>query len=533
MLAGNPGPFGLLALLDWVVVGAYAGGLIVLGLLMSRRRLLPVDYFLASRATSWPVIGLAMFASNMSSCALVGLAGGAYAVGIAVYDYEWSAVVILVFFCLFLLPSIIRSQTYTMPEFLERRYDRRVRLHFALLTLFLNIFVDSAGVLYSGSLVCQLLFPGWPLWWIVALLAGTAGVYTTLGGLRAVIYTEAVQAIVLMLGALMISIGAFSRAGGWHAVMRAVDPAAISLIRPLGDPGVPWLGLLLGIPLLGFYYWCTNQSIVQRMLSAKNIDHARWGALFAGLLKLPVLFLIVLPGTCALLLFPKLPRPDLVYPNLILRVLPAGLVGLVVAGFVAATMVSIASMLNSASTLITMDVVKQLKPGLSDSQVVRIGRMSTLALLAVAVAWAPQLQLFPSLWQYLQAVLAYAVPPVVALFLVGMFWRGASADGAAAAMLAGSLGGFALFLVNAVLHWTHFHFLYAAPILTVFDAAILVGVSLLHRASPQTSREANTWKFDFDRAERLRLKLMPLWQDFRLQAAALLAITAAVVIAFR
>jgi SSS family solute:Na+ symporter len=527
-MPSNPSSFGLLGLLDWVVVATYAGGLIVLGLLMSRRRIAPVDYFLASRASNWPVIGLALLATNMSSTALVGLAGGAYASGISVYNYEWSAVVILVFFCLFLLPSIIRSQTYTMPEFLERRYDRRVRLHFALLTLFLNIFVDSAGVLYSGSLVCQLLFPTWPLWLIVALLAGTAGLYTTLGGLRAVIYTEAVQAVVLMLGALMISIGAFTRAGGWHAVMSGVDPAAISLIRPIGDPGVPWPGLLLGIPLLGFYYWCTNQSIVQRMLSAKNLDHARWGALFAGLLKLPVLFLIVLPGTCALLLFPKLPRPDLVYPNLILQLLPTGIVGLVVAGFVAATMVSIASMLNSASTLITMDVIKQFNPSLSDSQVVRIGRVSTAALLVVAVAWAPQLQLFPSLWQYLQAVLAYAVPPVVA-----MFWRGANADGAAATMLLGSLGGFAVFMINVVLRWTHFHFLYAAPILTVLDVAILVGVSLLSRESPSASRETSMWKVDFSRAEQLRLKLVPLWQDHRFQAAALLALTAAVVIAFR
>lgn len=532
-MAGNSAYQGLLGPIDWLVVIAYAAGLMLLGLLVSRRRIAPVDYFLASRATRWPVIGLSLLASNMSSTALVGLAGGAYAIGISVYDYEWSAIVILVFFCVFLLPYIIRSQTYTMPEFLEQRYDGRVRLHFALLTLFLNIVVDSAGVLYSGSLVCQLLFPGWPLWLIVALLAGTAGLYTTLGGLRAVIYTEAVQAVVLMAGALLISIGAFTRAGGWNAVMKGVDPAVLSLIRPIGDPGVPWPGLLLGIPLLGFYYWCTNQSIVQRMLSAKNIDHARWGALFAGALKLPVLFLIVLPGTCALLLFPKLARPDLVYPNLILNLLPTGLVGLVVAGFVAATMVSIASMLNSASTLITMDVVRQIKPGLSDRQVVRIGRASTAALLVVAVLWAPQLQLFPSLWQYLQAVLAYAVPPVVALFLVGMFWRGANADGAAATMLLGSLGGLALFLINVVLGWTHFHFLYAAPILTAFDAAILVGVSLRRRAALRASQEATMWKLEISRAERLRLKLLPVWQDYRFEAAVLLAATAAVVLAFR
>jgi SSS family solute:Na+ symporter len=530
MLDNSPS---LLGVLDWVVVAAYAGGLVVLGLLMSRRHLGPVDYFLASRATHWPVIGLALLATNMSSTALVGLAGGAYATGISVYNYEWTASVILVFFCLFLLPFVIRSQTYTMPEFLERRYDRRARLHFALLTLFLNIFVDSAGVLYGGSLVCQLLFPHWPLWSIVAVLAGAAGLYAALGGLRSVIYTEAVQAVVLMIGALMISIGAFSRAGGWHAVMSGVDPAAISLIRPIGDPGVPWPGLLLGIPLLGFYYWCTNQSIVQRLLSAKDIDQARWGALFAGLLKLPVLFLIVLPGTCALLLFPKLTRPDMVYPKLILALLPPGLVGLVVAGFIAATMVSIASMLNSASTLITMDVIRQFKPDLSDVQVVRIGRWTTAGLLCVAVAWAPQLQMFPSLWQYLQAVLAYAVPPVVALFIVGMFWRGANAHGAATAMLLGSVCGFALFLINAVLHWTHFHFLYAAPILTLLDAAILIGVSLCMPTSAAHTSDATMWKPAFSRAEQVRLRLVPIWKDYRFQAAVLLALTAAVVIAFR
>jgi SSS family solute:Na+ symporter len=526
-------PHGLLGALDWGVVGVYAGGLIVLGLSMSRRHFGPVDYFLASRVTHWPVIGLALLASNMSSTALVGLAGGAYAIGISVYDYEWSANVILVFFCIFMLPFVIRSQTYTMPEFLERRYDARVRVHFALLTLFLNIFVDSAGVLYSGSLVCQLLFPNWPLWVIVITLAGAAGLYATLGGLRAVIYTEAVQAVVLLTGALMISIGAFSRAGGWHAVMSGVNPSALSLIRPIGDPGVPWPGLLIGIPLLGFYYWCTNQSIVQRMLSAENIDHARWGALFAGLLKLPVLFLIVLPGTCALLLFPKLPRADTVYPTLILHLLPPGLVGLVVAGFIAATMVSIASMLNSAATLITMDVVKSFRPGLSDGNVVRIGRWSTAALLLIAVAWAPQLQLFPSLWQYLQAVLAYAVPPVVTLFLAGMFWRGATADAAAATMILGSLCGFALFLINVVLGWTHFHFLYAAPILTLIDTGILLAVSLSKPTVLGASSAANMWRLSFSREEGQRLRGVPPWQDYRFQAAALLLLTASVVIIFR
>jgi solute:Na+ symporter, SSS family len=530
--ANEPG-VATLGVLNWSVVVFYMTALVLLGIFVSRRPKAPVDYFLASRATRWPAIGLALFASNMSSTALVGLAGGAYSVGLSVYNYEWSANLILVFFCVFLLPYIIRSKSFTMPEFLERRYDRRARLYFALLTLLLNIFVDSAAILYSGSLVGQVLLPSWPLWLIVASLAGAAGLYTVLGGLRAVIYTESVQAIVLLSGALLISVGAFRRAGGWHAVMTSVDPAFISLIRPSTDQGVPWPGLLLGIPLLGFYYWCTNQSIVQRMLSAKDINHARWGALFAGLLKLPILFLIVLPGTCALILFPHLARPDMVYPNLILRVLPAGLIGLVVSGFVAATMVSISSMLNSASTLITMDVVKQFRPSLSDEKVVRIGKACTAALFVFAIAWAPQLQLFPSLWQYLQAVLSYAVPPVVAIFLVGMFWRGANADGAASTMRWGSVAGFAFFIVNAVIGWTHLHFLYVAPILTAFDILILVAVSRARKVDISASSAATMWTLDFSKVENLRLRLTPAWQDYRLQSAVLLLLTGIVVYVFR
>ena len=347
------------------------------------------------------------------------------------------------------------------------------------------------------------------------------------------IYTEAVQAVVLLASAALISISAFRSAGGWHAVMSQVDPAKLSLIRPSWDRGVPWLGLLCGIPLLGFYYWCTNQSVVQRMLSAKNIEHARWGALFAGLLKLSVLFLIVLPGTCALLLFPSLPRADLVYPNLILRLLPVGLAGIVVAAFVAATIVSIASLLNSASTLITMDVVRHFSPNLPDEKIVRIGRISTALLLGIAVLWAPQLQRFPSLWQYLQAVLAYVVPPVVALFVMGMFWRNANADGAAAALIIGSVCGAALFIVNGVLHWTHLHFLYAAPILTLIDVAILVAVSLYTRKGQRQSQvDAMSPRFQW-RADEANLQTRRGWQDYRWQAAGLVILTAAVVIAFR
>lgn len=517
---------------DSALVAAYVPALVALGAWASRRQTHPEDYFLASRGSRWPAIGLAMLASNISSTALIGLAGAAYVTGISVYNYEWSAAVVLVFFCVFLLPFVLASRVYTMPEFLERRYDARARLYFAVLTLFLNVMVDAAAALYSGSLVIRVLFPGTPLWVIVSVLAGAAGLYTLLGGLRAVIYTETVQAVLLFVGATVIAIAAFSRAGGWHAVMNGVPPGAVSLIRPIGDPGVPWPGLLFGIPVLGFYYWCTNQFIVQRVLSARTLEHGRAGALFAGALKLPVLFLMVLPGTCAILLFPHLPRGDLVYPALMFGLLPTGLLGMVAASFAAATMASVASTLNSASALLTLDIIRRAAPSLSDLHVVRIGRLCTAALLLVALLWAPQLENFRSLWQYLQAMLAYAVPPVVALFLGGLFWRGANAAGATATLLAGTACGIALFLANVVFHWVHLHFLYVAPILLLIDFSILVAVSY-STGEARAAGESLVWTLGYFRSESARLRIVPWWRNYRVQAAVLLALTACLVVIFR
>jgi SSS family solute:Na+ symporter len=305
------------------------------------------------------------------------------------------------------------------------------------------------------------------------------------------------------------------------------------LIRPVGDPGVPWPGLLLGIPLLGFYYWCTNQFIVQRILSAQDLDHGRSGALFAGLLKLPVLFLMVLPGACAVLLFPRLPRSDLVYPKLIVDVLPAGLAGCLVAGFVAATMTSVASTLNSASTMITMDLMRRLKPDLTNTRIVAVGRLSTAACLLIAMLWAPQLERLPSLWQYLQAVLAYAVPPIVALFLGGIFWKGANAAGANATLLLGSVLGFSLFILNEVLHLTNLHFLYAAPILFACDVLILIVASRMNSAPPPADLEQLLWSRHAFAEESNRLQSIPWWRNYWWHAFVLLALTAWLVISFR
>src|SRR5581483_1926809 len=292
-------------------------------------------------------------------------------------------------------------------------------------------------------------------------------------------------------------------------------------------------GLALGIPVLGLYYWCTNQYMVQQTLSARSLDDGRGGALFAGLLKLSVLFLMILPGTCALVLFPHLPRSDLVYPTLMLRLLPQGLLGLVAAGFVAATMAAVASTLNSASAIITMDVVKRLAPRLSESQIVRIGRRSMAVLLLIAVLWAPQLQRFGTLWQYLQAMLAYAVPPIVALVLTGIFWRGANARGAAVTLVLGTACGIALFIANVPLQLLHLHFLYVAPLLFVLDTAILVMVSSWSRSPRSAVASELVWTPAYYRAETERLRSVAFWRNYRTHAVGLLILTAIVVVIFR
>jgi len=296
---------------------------------------------------------------------------------------------------------------------------------------------------------------------------------------------------------------------------------------------VPWPGLAFGIPVLGFYYWCTNQFIVQRVLSAHDVENGRRGVLLAGVLKLPVLFLMVLPGTCAILLYPHLAGADAVYPTLIFHLLPAGVMGLVIASFIAATMASVASTLNSASTLMTMDIVKRIRPGLTDFRLVRIGKISTAAFLVFAVIWSSKVASFGSLWQYLQGVLAYAVPPIVALFGVGLFWRGANAAGAWFMLLVGTACGFGVFLTNVVFGITHLHFLYVAPLLLVIDVSLLAIGSLAMRRAPDPGIDALMFTSAALRDDSRQLEGVPLWRNYRFQALLLLALTAYIVWLFR
>ncbi len=522
-----------MALIDFLIIGVYLVGITLFGLYVGRREQSSDSFFLASRKSTWPVVGLALLASNISPTALVGLAGAAYSVGISAYNYEWMGTIILVFFCVFFIPFLLRARIYTLPEFLERRFNGFARQYFSAATLFLNITCNGAAGLYCGALLFRVVLPDVPIWQIVIVEALSAGIYTFAGGLRAVLYTEVIQAILLIIASIVISIASFSHAGGWHHVMANVDPAKLSLIRPADDPSMPWTGLVIGAPLLGIYYWCTNQMMVQRVLSAKDENHGRWGCLLAGALKLPILFVMVLPGSAATLIYPGLASGDDVYAKLLLDLLPAGLIGLTMAGFLSALMSSVASTLNASSTLVTMDFVRRWRPDLSDAALVRASRLATVAAGALAVAWAPQIEQFGSLWQYVQGLLAYVVPPVTALYLVGLFWRRANSIGAIACLVAGLVSGVALFVTNLVMGIIHLHFLYVAPILFAQSALILVTVSLVTPPDPPEKSEGLTWSPAFFRAESLQLALLPAWKNYRVLGGVLVAVTAALVFAFR
>ena len=519
--------------IDLTIVGIYIVFVVWFGFRIGKKHKSAEDYFLAGRSMIWPFIGISLFASNISSTTLIGLAGDAYSTGISVYNYEWFATVILVFFVIFILPFVLKSQVYTIPEYLERRYDGRARTYFSIHTLFLKIIVDTARSLYVVGLMLKLIFPDIPMWQTIGALAVVAGIYTIAGGLAAVIYTDAIQAFMLLFGSVIISIAAFSKVGGWEAITAQVSPDMLSLIRPLDDPGVPWLGLFTGLPLLGVYFWCNNQFMVQRVLSAKNLWHGRLGSLFAGLLKLPVLFIMVLPGTAAILLYPGLERADLVYPTLMFDLLPTGLLGLVMAGFIAALMSQIDSTLNSASTLVTVDFVAKAKPNLSQRQLMIIGRWVTLSFMVLAALWAPQIEKVGSIWKYLQSVLSYTVPPVVAMFLIGTFWKRANAHGAFLSIVVGVLLAVVFFYINEIAGIINIHFLYIAPILFVVCTLLIVIGSLITQPPDQKKVNELTWSIAFYKSETDELQSFPWYKNYRILSALLTIITVIIVVAFR
>ncbi len=515
-----------LSTLDLVVVGMYFVLVLYIGLRMARQTHSGEDLFLAGRRLGWIPVGFSLFASNISSTTLVGLSGAAYTWGIAVSNYEWMAAFVLVFFAIFYIPYYLNARITTVPEFLERRFDRRSRLYFSGLTMFSNIVVDTAGTLFAGAMVLKVFFPDLDLFTACLGLALVAGLYTAAGGLAAVVYTDVLQAVVLLVGACLVSYLSFAEVGfSWAGVVAATPPERLSLMLPLDDPNLPWLGTLIGVPILGFYFWCTNQFIVQRVLGARSIADARWGALFAGFLKLPVLYIMVLPGVMAGMFLPALENGDAVFPTLVTTLLPAGLVGLVMAGLLAAIMSSIDSTLNSASALLTMDFLRPAQRGWSPSRVAWVGRGFIIVFMLLAVMISPLIDNFSGLFHYLQSALAYLVPPVAVIFILGLFWRRATASAALATLLGGHLVSAVMFVLS-LLDILTLHFTIMAGLLALISAVIFMFVSFITPAPPDQQIK----RFTFH-AEAMEPQLaLSWWQDYRLYSLALVLLASMLVI---
>ncbi|WP_102108813.1 sodium:solute symporter [Oceaniglobus roseus] len=521
--------------LDLGVLAAYFAVVIVIGVWVSRRTESGDDLFLAGRALGWSAIGFSLFASNISSTTLIGLTGAAYSTGIAASAYEWMAGVPLILLAFVFAPLYFRSKITTIPEYLERRYDRRTRLYFSAITIVLTIIVDTAGGLYAGAVVVKTFFPDIPIWVTVLAIGVFAGLYTAGGGLKAVVYTDVLQAVVLIVGSLAMTLILFGDLGwSWQNVIDNVpDPNQLSLVQPLDDEILPWPGLFLGVPILGFWYWVTNQYIVQRVLGAESLKAAQQGAMLGGFLKLLPMFIMVLPGAMAISIVPDLPNPDMVFPTLTSTVLPAGLTGLVLAGLVAAIMSSVDSTLNSSSTLVVHDFMRVDEREVEPHRVRSLGRWTTLILMAIAIVWAPFIANFGGLWDYLQQAFSILVPPVVAIFLLGALWRGATPAAAFTALIVGHVVGLALFVLTQMEIWP-LHFTINVGVMVAVSVMVIVAVSAFTEKRSGEDLEDTVWHpgFAVEEGAKAHAQKASWFADVRTLACVLVVAMLAILLGF-
>ena len=444
---------GVLEGLDWVVLGLYFLALLLLTLwIFLQKNKNTEDYFLAGRNAGWFVIGASIFASNIGSEHIVGLAGTGFETGTPMAHYELHSWIVLLLGWLF-LPFYFRSGVYTMPEFLEKRFDSRSRWFLSLFSLIAYVLTKVSVTIYAGGIVVSELI-GIPFWYGAIGVVIFTGVYTIIGGMKAVIYTETMQAFVLILGSLIITVLGLQEIGGWNELKSTViecSPNHFDMWRPSNDPDFPWTGLLFGGTIVGLWYWCTDQYIVQRTLAANNIKIGRRGVIFGAYLKLFPIFIFLVPGIIAFALSIKDPnlfsieKSDSAFPMLVKTLLPAGLKGLVAGGLMAALMSSLASVFNSCSTIFTIDIYKKLKPKESEKKLLRVGKLATTIIVFLGIIWIPIMQKIGGgvMYQYLQNVQSYIAPPVSAVFLLGIIWKRVNSKAAISTLI---VGLFLLFL---------------------------------------------------------------------------------------
>jgi solute:Na+ symporter, SSS family len=496
-------------------------------------------YFLAGRNLTWPVVGLSLFAASVSSSTLMGHSGEGFISGIAVFNYNWISILVMVFFAVFFLPFYIKSGIFTMPEFLERRFDSRSRTYFSFITIIGNVFLDAAATLYTGALIIKMIFPEAEIVWIIIGMAIVAGSYTIIGGLSSAINADVIQAVVLIIGSSILALFAMNSIGGWEAFITQFNEGVwLKLTRPLDDPTVPWLGMWLGIPILGFYFWANNQVMVQRVLSAKSIDHGRKGVLLVGFLYLFTLFIFIIPGLVArginLFGIENLPNEiisgselkskygintDQVYPRMIIKLLPVGIIGIILSAMISALTSTLSATLSSVSTLFTMDFYCKFDKNASNEKKVRVGKITAIVTLCIAVIWAPYIGQFDSLISYYQEIVSYLAPPVVGTFFIGLFWKRGNAIGAFSGLMSG------LFIAVVIMTLKYIfgielglHFLLLAPIILVLSVLTNTIISLLTAPPPVDKVKENTWTREIWAEETLALKGVVWYKNFRLQA---------------
>ncbi|MDO5980088.1 sodium:solute symporter [Flavivirga spongiicola] len=502
------------------------------------------SYFLAGRNMKWPIVGLSLFAASVSSSTLMGHSGEGFISGIAVFNYNIVSILVMVFFGMFFLPFYIKSKIFTIPEFLERRFDGRSRTYFSFITIIGNVFLDASATLYTGALIVKLIFPEADLFTIIVIMALVAGSYTIIGGLASAINADMIQAIILIIGSCILSIYAFNEIGGWSEFHdRFGEGVWLKLTRPLDDPTVPWLGMIIGIPILGFYFWGNNQVMVQRVLSAKSIDHGRKGVLLVGFLYLLTLFIFIIPGLIgrgiSLFGVENLPtemitgldlkenfniNTDEVYPRLITRLLPVGLIGIILAAMVSALTSTLSATLSSVSTLFTMDFYSKINPKADSKKLVWVGRITAIVMLIVAIAWAPFIAKFDSLVSYYQEIVSYIAPPIVGTFFLGLFWKRCNSQGAFMGLMSGLVMAAGMMIVKYGAGFDPgMHFLIMAPIIMILSIAVNIVTSYLSAPPSDEKVKENSWTIDIWREETKALKGVVWYKNFRVLSMLLVA----------
>jgi SSS family solute:Na+ symporter len=438
------------SIIDWITLGFYFLVLAALGVYFSFKQKSATQYFLAGRNTRWYAIGTSVFAANISSEHLIGLAGSGATAGLAVGGYEWMAA-----FCLFILawvflPKYIKSKVFTIPEFLERRFNPHCRWYITIISIISYIFTKISVALFAGAIVLKYTV-GWNYMTSAFILVIATGIYTMAGGLAAVIYADILQTTVIIAGSALLTIIGLVKVNGFVGLRESLPSGFFDMVYPSSHNVYPWTGMIFGILIIGIWYWATDQYIVQKTLSARNLNQARAGANFTAALKILPVFIFVLPGLIARSLWPVEVEasPDIAYPMMLTRLLPSGFSGLIMAAVLAAIISSLSAVFNSISTLFTMDIYLKLKPAAEDKELVLMGRIFIVVIVIIGVIWIPLIRhLSNQIYQYLQSVQSYISPPITAVFLTGILWRKTSGKAAFITLITGGILGALRFILD-------------------------------------------------------------------------------------